>query len=66
MNMGFFVRGHAAEQEVDMSHLENIATRQRKGLLRDALFVTFVALATIVSASTVSTAVQASSLVAHR
>jgi hypothetical protein len=49
-----------------MSHLQNIAIRQRKGLLRDALFVTFVALATIVSASTVTTAVQASSLVAHR
>jgi len=50
----------------DMSHLENIATRQRNGLLRDVLFVALVAIATIVSASTVTTAVQASSLVAHR
>ena len=50
----------------DMSHLQNIATRQRKGMLRDVVFVTLVALATVVSASTVSTAVQASSLVAHR
>jgi hypothetical protein len=49
-----------------MSHLQNIATRQRKGLLRDALFATLVAIATIVSASTVTTAVHASSLVAHR
>jgi hypothetical protein len=49
-----------------MSHLENIANRQRKSLLRDAVFVTLVAIATIVSASTVTQAVQASSLVAHR
>jgi hypothetical protein len=35
-----------------MSHLENIATRQRKSLVRDILFV--------------SKAVQASSIVAHR
>jgi len=48
-----------------MSHLENIATRQRTGLVRDALFVTLVALATIVSVSTVSQAVKASSVVAH-
>jgi hypothetical protein len=44
-----------------MSHLENIATRQRLGLVRDALFVTFVALAAIVAASSVSKAVVASS-----
>jgi hypothetical protein len=50
----------------DMSHLQNIATRQRTGLVRDIVFVTLVAIATVVSASTVSTAVQASSLVAHR
>ena len=49
-----------------MSHLQTIATRQRQGMLRDVLFVTLIALASIVSASTVSTAVQASSLVAHR
>ena len=37
-----------------------------KGLMRDAVFATLVAIAAIVSASTVTTAVQASSLVAHR
>jgi len=50
-----------------MSHLDNIATRQRKSLVRDAIFAAFVAFATIMSISTVSTAVEASStLVAHR
>lgn len=49
-----------------MSHLDNIEARQRKSLVRDALFATFVALAAIVSATTVSQAVVASSTVAHR
>jgi hypothetical protein len=49
-----------------MSHLENIATRQRNGLVRDALFITLVALASIVSISTVTKAVVASSVVAPR
>ena len=49
-----------------MSHLDNIATRQRKSLVRDALFATFVALAAIVAITTVSQAVVASSVVAHR
>ena len=49
-----------------MSHLENIATRQRKSLVRDALFVTFVALAAIVSVTTVTQAVVASSTSLHR
>jgi hypothetical protein len=49
-----------------MSHLDNIATRQRKSLVRDALFTAFVALAAIVSISTVTQAVAASSIVAHR
>ena len=49
-----------------MSHLENIATRQRKSLVRDALFATLVALAAIVSVSTVTQAVVASSGFAHR
>ena len=49
-----------------MSHLENIAARQRKSLLRDALFAAFVALAAIVSISTVGQAVEASAVVAHR
>lgn len=49
-----------------MSHLQNIATRQRRGLIRDALFVTAVALATVLSISSVGTAVQASTVIAHR
>ena len=49
-----------------MSHLDSIATRQRKSLVRDALFVTLVALAAIVSISTVTQAVVASSTIAHR
>jgi hypothetical protein len=49
-----------------MSHLDNIATRQRKSLVRDALFVTALAFAAIVSVSTVTQAVEASSVVAHR
>lgn len=49
-----------------MSHLDNIASRQRKSLVRDALFATFVALAAIVAISTVTQAVVASSFVAHR
>ena len=48
-----------------MSHLENIATRQRKSLVRDALFATFVALAAIVSVTTVTQAVVASSATLH-
>jgi hypothetical protein len=49
-----------------MSHLDNIAARQRKSLVRDALFATLVAFATLVSISTVTQAVHASSVVAHR
>ena len=49
-----------------MSHLQNIATRQRKGLLRDAFFVAALALAAIVSATSVTKAVEASSVIAHR
>jgi hypothetical protein len=49
-----------------MSKLQNIAARQRKSLVRDALFATFVALATIVSISTVSQAVVASAQFQHR
>jgi len=44
-----------------MSHLENIATRQRKSLVRDAIFATFVALAAIVSITTVTQVVVAGS-----
>jgi len=49
-----------------MSHLENIATRQRKSRIRDALFATFVALAAITAASTVTKAVVASAPGQHR
>ena len=49
-----------------MSHLDSIATRQRKTLVRDALFATFVALAAIVSITTVTQVAAASSAVAHR
>ena len=48
-----------------MSHLENIAARQRKSLIRDAIFATFVALAAIVSITTVTQAVVASSASLH-
>ena len=48
-----------------MSHLEDIATRQRKSLVRDALFATCVALATLVSITTVSKAVVASAAFQH-
>ena len=49
-----------------MSHLENIATRQRKSLVRDALFATFVALAAIVSITTVGKVAVASAAIQHR
>ena len=45
-----------------MSHLQNIAKRQRWNLLRDALFATFIALAAIVSITTVTQAVVTSAL----
>jgi len=48
-----------------MSHLDSIATRQRKSLVRDALFATLVAFAAVVSISTVAQAAAASA-VSHR
>jgi hypothetical protein len=48
-----------------MSHLEDIAARQRKSLVRDALFVACLAFAAIVSISSVGKAVQASSAKVH-
>ena len=48
-----------------MSHLENIATRQRTGLVRDALFIILVAITTIVAVSTVTQAIEASATVVH-
>ena len=49
-----------------MNKLQNIAARQRKSLVRDALFATFVALAAIVAASTVTQAVVAGAQFQHR
>jgi hypothetical protein len=49
-----------------MSHLANIEARHRRGRLRDVLFAAVVALATVLSISTVGTAAQVSSVVAHR
>jgi hypothetical protein len=49
-----------------MSYLQNIEKRQRKSLVRDALFAAFVALATIVSITTVTMAIVASSATLHR
>jgi hypothetical protein len=49
-----------------MRHLENIAARQRKSLVRDALFAMFVALAAITAVTTVSQAVVASATNQHR
>jgi hypothetical protein len=51
---------------LNMSHLENIATRQRQSRVRDALFATFVALAAITAVTTVTQAVVASSPNQHR
>jgi hypothetical protein len=48
-----------------MNHLENIATRQRKSLVRDAVFATLVALAAIVSITTVTQVAKANAVVAH-
>jgi hypothetical protein len=43
-----------------MTRLETIATRQRKTIIRDAVFATCVALAAIISVSTVGAAVHGS------
>jgi len=44
-----------------MNHLNNIAIRQRQSRLRDAVFAGFVALAAIVSITTVSSIAQTAS-----
>jgi hypothetical protein len=43
------------------NRLHSIATRQRKTRVRDAIFATFVALAAVVSVTTVGTAIAAAS-----
>lgn len=49
-----------------MTHLNAIETRQRKSAARDLLFAAFVALAAIISISTVTTAITTASSVAQR
>jgi hypothetical protein len=44
-----------------MNHLDNIAIRQRKSRVRDAIFAAFVALGAVVSVGTMSTVAQAAS-----
>lgn len=48
------------------NRLQNIATRQAKTRARDALFAAFVALATVVGITTVTTAAHAASTVVTR
>lgn len=49
-----------------MTHLNAIETRQRKSASRDLLFAAFVALAAVISISTVTTAIMTASTVAQR
>ena len=49
-----------------MTHLNAIVTRQRKSFARDLLFAGFVALATVISISTMTTAVAAASTLSQR
>jgi hypothetical protein len=49
-----------------MNHLQNIASRQRKSRVRDALFATFIALAALASIATVSQVVVATSMAQAR
>ena len=51
---------------LDMTHLNAIETRQRKSATRDLMFVVFVALGTIISISSLTTAVAAASTLAQR
>ena len=50
----------------DMTHLQAIETRQRKSAVRDLMFAAFIALAAILSISSVTTALLAASTVAAR
>ena len=49
-----------------MTHLNAIETRQRKSASRDLLFAAFVALAALVSISSLTTAVAAASTIVQR
>ena len=49
-----------------MTHLNAIETRQKTSRARDLMFAAFVALGTIISISTLTTAVAAASTVAQR
>ena len=48
-----------------MNRLQSITKRQRRSLVRDALFATFIALAAIASITTVTQAVVASARLHH-
>jgi hypothetical protein len=54
-------------KESDMTRLDNIATRQRRSRARDLVFAAFVALAAVISMTSVSAACQAATTthVAH-
>ena len=47
--------------DIEMNHLNNIATRQRTSRLRDAIFAGFVMLGAAMSITTISTAANAAS-----
>jgi hypothetical protein len=49
-----------------MTHLNAIETRQRKSASRDLIFTVFVALAAIISISSLTTAVAAASTISQR
>ena len=49
-----------------MTRLDTIALRQKKSFSRDVLFAAFVVLATVVSISSLHTAIDAASLLTQR
>lgn len=49
-----------------MTHLKAIETRQRKSAARDLMFAAFIALAAVISISTIGAAITAASTVAVR
>jgi hypothetical protein len=66
VNKGLASAALPQSKETKMSHLDNIANRQKKSLVRDALFATAVAFAAIVSVTTVTQVAAANAAVAHR